>query len=147
MKAKRDHVVPLSRQAVELLAAQKEKTGHGSYVFPSPLDERIHICETGLLAVVKEIASNIGAMTSHGFKAMGSTLLNGHKNHEIEGFILPRYDKDLIEIQLAHLEKDRVRDSYNRRDPYSRIQERREMVQTYADLLDHLRNQYAQSLQ
>ena len=147
MKAKRDHVVPLSRQAVELLAEQKEKTGHGRYVFPSPLDERIHICETGLLAVVKEIAGDTGAMTSHGFKAMGSTLLNGNKNHEIEGFALPRYDKDLIEIQLAHLEKDRVRDSYNRRDPYSRIQERREMVQTYANLLDHLRSQYAQSVQ
>ena len=147
MKAKRDHVVPLSRQAVQLLTEQRGVSGSGQYVFPSPVGAHLHICETNLLDVVKEIAGDTGAMTSHGFKAMGSTLLNGNKNHEIEGFALPRYDKDLIEIQLAHLEKDRVRDSYNRRDPYSRIQERREMVQTYADLLDHLRNQYAQSVQ
>ena len=143
MKAKRDHVVPLSRQAVELLMELKEMTGGGQYVFPSPVGAHIHISETSLLAVVKEIAGDTGAMTSHGFKAMGSTLLNGNKNHEIKGFTLPRYDKDLIEIQLAHIEKNKVRDSYNRRDSYSRIQERRDMMQTYADLLDHLREQYA----
>lgn len=145
MKAKRDHVIPLSRQAVQLLTEQREATGGGRYVFPSPLGAHMHICESSLLDVVKEITGDTGAMTSHGFKAMGSTLLNGNKNHEIKGFTLPRYDKDLIEIQLAHLEKDKVRDSYNRRDPYSRIQERREMVQTYADLLDHLRDRHTQS--
>ena len=49
-------------------------------------------------------------------------------------------------MQLAHTEKDKVRESYNRRDPYSRIEERREMMQTYANLLDYLRDRHRKKL-
>ena len=72
--------------------------------------------------------------------------LNGNKNHEMSGFAMPYYDRDLIEMQLAHTEKDKVRESYNRRDPYSRIEERREMMQTYANLLDYLRDRHRTKL-
>lgn len=76
-----------------------------------------------------------GDFTTHGFRAMASTILNGNKTHEIKGFDLPAYDPDLIEVQLSHAEENKIRKAYNRRDPYARIQERREMLQTYADLL------------
>ena len=82
-----------------------------------------------------------GDFTTHGFRAMASTILNGNKTHEIKGFDLPPYDPELIEIQLSHAEDNKIRKAYNRRDPYARIQERREMVQRYADLLDFLKIQ------
>lgn len=72
--------------------------------------------------------------------------LNGNKNHELCGSAMPYYDRDLIEMQLAHTEKDKVRESYNRRDPYSRREERRGMMQAYADYLDHLRQQHSAKL-
>lgn len=52
---------------------------------------------------------------------------------------LPLFDPDLIEIQLSHAEDTKIRKAYNRRDPYVRIKERREMLQVYADLLDYLK--------
>ena len=82
------------------------------------------------------------ATSTHGFRAMASTILNGNKTHEIKGFDLPPFDPDLIEIQLSHAEDNKIRKAYNRRDPYARIQERREMVQRYADLLFFLKNQF-----
>lgn len=70
---------------------------------------------------------------------MASTILNGNKTYEIKGFDLLPFDPDLIEIQLSHAEDNKIRKAYNRRDPYARIQERRDMLQTYADLLEYLK--------
>lgn len=52
----------------------------------------------------------------------------------------------MIEIQLSHVEDNKIRKAYNRRDPYVRIQERREMLQKYADLLDCLKSLHSLSL-
>lgn len=70
----------------------------------------------------------------------------GNKTHEIKGFDLPTYDPDLIEIQLSHADDNKIRKAYNRRDPYVRIQERREMLQVYANLLDYLKTKHAQQV-
>lgn len=83
-----------------------------------------------------------GDFTTHGFRAMASTILNGDKTHEIKGSDLPAYDPDLIELQLSHAEDNKIRKAYNQRDPYARIQERREMLQVYADLLKHLKSSF-----
>ena len=81
------------------------------------------------------------ATSTHGFRAMASTILNGNKTHDIKGFDLPPFDPDLIEIQLSHAEDNKIRKAYNRHYPYVRIQERREMLQVYADLLEYLKRQ------
>ena len=99
-----------------------------------------------MLMAIRRIGYKAGEFVTHGFRAMGSTLLNGNKSHEIKGFALPYYDKDLIEIQLSHAEDNKIRKAYNRRDHYSRIQERRDMLQNYADLLDFLKKQYREGM-
>ena len=94
----------------------------------------------------QSIAANIAKTTTHGFRATAITLLSGNKNHELHGLALPYYDRDLIEMQLAHTEKDKLRESYNRRDRYSRREEQHGMMQIYANLLDHLREQHSAKL-
>lgn len=143
MKPGFDHVVPLPRQALELIIRLKEFSGNGQYMFPSSDRGRgEHIVTETLLMALRRMKYQPGQFTTHGFRAMASTILNGNKTHEIKGFDMPPYDPDLIEIQLSHAENNKIRKAYNRRDPYVRIQERREMLQVYADLLDHLRRQY-----
>ncbi|MDR0354159.1 MAG: site-specific integrase [Deltaproteobacteria bacterium] len=143
MKPGFDHVVPLSRQAMELITGLKDFSGNGKFMFPASDRARgDHIVTETLLMAFRRMKYQPGQFTTHGFRAMASTILNGNKTHEIKDFNLPPYDPDLIEIQLSHAENNKIRKAYNRRDPYARIQERREMLQVYADLLDHLRRQF-----
>lgn len=146
MKPKCDHVVPLSRQALTLLKRMYEFSGDGQYMFPSGRS-RTHITTASLLMAIRRMKYRTGDFVTHGFRAMASTLLNGNKSHEIQGFDMQAFDSDLIEIQLSHAEKNKIRKAYNRRDPYARIQERREMLQKYADLLDFLKKQHQERSQ
>lgn len=145
MKPGFDHVVPLPRQAVELIKRLHDFSGNGKFMFPSSSRGRgEHITTATLLMALRRMKYQSGDFTTHGFRAMASTILNGNKTHEIKGFDLPPFDPDLIEIQLSHAEDNKIRKAYNRRDPYARIQERRAMLQTYADLLDTLKAQHKQ---
>lgn len=141
-KAKANHVIPLPQQAVVLFKKLKAFSGGGTYMFPSTRSKGAHATPEALLVALRRIKYQPGEFVTHGFRAMASTLLNGNKTHQIKGFDLPPYDKDLIEIQLSHAESNKIRGAYNRRDPYVRIQERRDMLQTYADLLDFLKKQH-----
>ncbi len=125
MKMRRMHIVPLSRQAVALL---KELQGHeidSPYVFPSYMDRSRPISENTLGAALRRMGFPNAEMTAHGFRAMASTLLNERGYHP-----------DLIELQLAHAERNEVRAAYNRA---VRLGERREMMQDWADYLEALR--------
>ena len=140
MKPGFDHVVPLPHQAVELLKKLHHFSGNGKFMFPSSSRGRgEHITTATLLMALRRMKYQSGDFTTHGFRAMASTILNGNKTHEIIGFDLPSYDPELIEVQLSHAEDNKIRKAYNRRDPYARIQERRAMLQTYANLLEHLK--------
>jgi integrase len=146
MKPGFDHVVPLPRQVMELIKQLHYFSGNGKYMFPSSSRGRSeHITTATLVMALRRMKYQSGDFTTHGFRAMASTILNGNKTHEIKGFDLPSYDPDLIEIQLSHAEDNKIRKAYNRRDPYARIKERREMLQTYADLLNFLRAAYVPS--
>ena len=142
MKPGFDHVVPLPRQAVELIKQLKEFSGNGQYMFPASRSKKEHTSTETLRMALRRMKYQAGDFTTHGFRAMASTILNGNKTHEIKGFDLPAYDPDLIEIQLSHAEDNKIRKAYNRRDPYARIQERRVMLQIYADLLEHLKKRF-----
>ena len=127
MKMRVEHVVPLAPQVVELLRQIHPLTGHGKYVFPS-IRALIRgdrpMSENSVNVALRDMGFDRDQMTAHGFRAMASTLLNEH------GF-----RPDAIERQLAHAERDAVRAAYDRSE---HMEERRRMMQWWADFLDGL---------
>jgi integrase len=127
MKMKRPHIVPLSRQALEMLDKVRPLTGHGQYIFPSnraPRGDR-PMSDATVLVALRSMGYTKEQMTAHGFRSMASTLLNEN------GF-----PPDHIERQLAHVEGNSVRAAYNYAEY---LPERRKMMQWWADYLDELR--------
>ena len=123
MKMRESHIVPLSAQAVELLRELHTLTGGQRFLFPNY--RRPKTCMTGTtLNRALERMGYGGKFSGHGFRATASTLLNEM-----------RYRSDLIERQLAHAERDKVRASYNQAQY---LPERKEMMQEWANHLDAL---------
>lgn len=127
MKAKRPHVVPLSDQAAAILQ-ELSKIHESEYLFPSPMSATRCLSDNGILSAIRRMGYTSEEMTGHGFRAMAST------NLEQLG-----YDVRLIEIQLAHADQDQVRAAYKRETHMLRLDERRKMMQHWADYLDGLR--------
>lgn len=125
MKMGEQHIVPLSHQAVAILRELQLLTGGSEYLFPSLRTTKRPISDNTVNAALRRLGYSHDEMTGHGFRAMASTCLNEQGWHP-----------DLIELQLAHAERDKVRAAYNRAE---RLAERRKMVQSWADYLDALR--------
>jgi integrase len=121
----RDHLVPLSRQAVGILREIGKITGDGEFVFPAIGPKRRPISENTLGGALRALGYDHDTMVPHGFRAIASTLM-----HDL-GF--PSTD---IELQLAHADKNKIRAVYNRSE---RIKERTKMMQKWSDHLDKLR--------
>jgi len=129
MKMGMPHMVPLSRQALEILRDLQRHTGRGRFVFPSARGASRHICENAVRVALRAMGYTNEQMTAHGFRAMARTLLD-----EVLGF-----RPDWIEHQLAHAVKDPNGRAYNRT---SHLEGRAGMMQAWADYLDDLRNQH-----
>jgi integrase len=125
-KMRRPHKVPLSPQAVAVLRDLHRITGHGKLLFHSVRTVREPISENTLNAALRRLGYSKEEMTSHGFRATASTLLNE------SGMWHP----DAIERQLAHIEKNDVRRAYARGEHWK---ERVEMSKWWADYLDTLK--------
>jgi integrase len=125
MKMREQHIVPLSRQAVALLRELHTVTGPGKYVFPSAVHADRPISENTVNASLRRLGFPGEEMTGHGFRSMASTCLNEQG-----------WSPDVIELQLAHAERDEVRGAYTRAQ---RLADRRKMMQAWADYLDGLR--------
>jgi len=126
MKMKQAHIVPLCRQAVEILTELKEVTGSGKYVFPSGRSFARPMSENAILAALRRMGYDNSTMSGHGFRAMARTILDEVLH------IRPDY----IEHQLAHAVRDPNGRAYNRT---AHLEERRKMMQTWADYLDKLK--------
>jgi integrase len=126
MKMREPHLVPLSTQAVAILRGLAPLTGNGRYLFPSLRTRERPMSNNTLNAALRRLGYSGEEMTSHGFRTTASTLLNE------QGF-----PPDVIELQLAHKERNKVRAAYNRAQ---RLEERRKMMQAWADYLDGLRS-------
>lgn len=125
MKMRQVHIVPLSNQAVEILRELHTFTGRGRYLFPSPRTNERPFSEVTLLAALPRMGYGKEDMTVHGFRAMASTLLNEQG-----------YNRDWIERQLAHGERNSIRAAYNYAEY---LPERRKMMQEWADYLHTLK--------
>jgi integrase len=121
MKMKAPHLVPLSRQALEVLAAQRRLSGTRELVFPSPYYPGKTLSENTLNSALARMGYK-GVHTAHGFRSLFSTVANecGH-------------DPDVIERQLAHVERNEVRAAYHRAEY---LTHRADLMQWWADYLD-----------
>lgn len=125
MKMRVQHLVPLSKQALKILKDLQPLTGNGRYLFPSLRTTDRPMSENTVNAALRRLGYSSEEMTGHGFRSMASTLLN-----EIG------YNRDWIERQLAHGDRDSVRSAYN----YAEwLPERRNMMQEWSDYLDNLK--------
>jgi len=102
MKAKREHVVPLSKQALDILEVMRPLSGNRQYVFPSRNDPKQPMNSQTANAALKRIGYG-GKLVAHGLRSIASTALNE-----------ANFNPDVIESALAHSDKNEVRRAYNR---------------------------------
>ncbi len=120
-----DHLVPLSKQAINVLVNAQTLTGDGKYVFPSIRSNDRPMSNNTVLAALRRMDFDKTQMTAHGFRAMASTQLYEQG-----------YRSEVIEAQLAHIEGNKVKAAYNRA---KYLIERKKMMQQWADFLDALK--------
>jgi integrase len=125
MKKRLDHIVPLSRQVVEIFEQLKPITGHRRFVFPSVRTSNAPMSESTINGALKRLGFG-DTMTAHGFRSMASTRLNESN----------LFSCDVIERQLAHNDRNAVRAAYNRAQY---LPERIKMMQWWSNYLDSLR--------
>jgi integrase len=118
MKKRRIHIVPLTDQALALLEAIKPYSGHREYVFPADRDPRTH-CNSQTANMALKRMGFEGRLVSHGMRSMASTILNEQG-----------WEPELIEVALAHVDKDEVRNAYNRAEY---IERRRPMMAWWSE--------------
>jgi len=124
MKMKAVHIVPLSKQAIEIIEELKPVTGSGKYLFPSNRTITRPMSDNTVNGALRRLGYTKEEMTAHGFRSIASTLLNEQG-----------WNRDAIERQLAHSERDGVRAAYNYAEY---LPERKRMMQAWADYLDSL---------
>jgi integrase len=125
MKMRVQHIVPLSTQAIAALRDLQQLTGRFALAFPGVRSRIRPMSENTVTAALRRMGYSGEDMTGHGFRSMASTLLNEQG-----------WNRDAIERQLAHGERDAVRAAYN----YAQhLPERRKMMQAWADYLDQLK--------
>lgn len=125
MKMRRPHVVPLSRQAVNIIKEQSIVSAESRYVFPNGRSLRSPMSENAMGVALKANFITPQSHVPHGFRTTASTLLRELK-----------FESELIEMQLAHRTGNSVASIYDRSE---RIPERRKMMERWSDYLDELK--------
>ena len=122
MKKRRPHEVPLSRQAIDLLRGCRAADPYSPLIFPSLRSNRKPLSDNAANSALRKIGYSRDQMVSHGFRSSASTILNRRK-----------FDREVIEMQLAHCPEDRIRSIYNRDKMWS---DRVRLMQRWADMLE-----------
>lgn len=131
MKTNVDFVCPLPKQAIELIKQIEPYSRHRSeFVFPSRQRKDIGVSGATLSANLNKLGYQ-DRHTFHGFRSMFSTI--AYEYYKEHGF-----HSDIIESCLAHKEKNRVKAAYNRESKYKYFEEKKELMQWWADWLDKL---------
>ena len=126
MKMKQPHIVPLSRQAINILKELQPLTGYGRYLFPCHRSPLRCMSNNALNAGLRRLGFTKEEATAHGFRASARTILDE----------VLKVRPDFIEHQLSHSVRDALGTAYNRT---SHLDERKKMMQTWADYLDNLK--------
>ncbi len=127
MKKKREHLVPLSRQALTILNDLHPLTKESRYIFPTVRSLSRPMSENTLSAALQRLGFSKEEHCPHGFRTMASTRL-----HEMG------WNSKTIETQLAHIDQNKIRGIYNRA---KYLEERTRMMQAWADYLDALKQE------
>jgi integrase len=127
MKMGQPHIIPLCRQAIEILKDLQPITARSLYIFPSARGASRPLSENGVRTALRNIGYTNEQMTPHGFRAMARTLLDEVLEVPVEW----------IEQQLAHAVRDANGRAYNRT---RHLKQRKEMMQRWGDYLDQLRS-------
>jgi len=130
-KMRREHHVPLSRQAVEIIKHMKTLFGDGQHVFPSMMSGKKLLSENSMNSALRRMGVGDSEHTAHGFRSSASSILNESG----------KFSADAIEAQLAHVDGSKVRRIYNRATYWD---ERVQMMQWWADMLDEERTRKAE---
>lgn len=126
MKMRKEHIVPLSSQAIEILENQKEIVGHWPLVFPSTVRPKQPISNNTILGAIKRMGYQ-GRMTGHGFRALAMSTIKQELN----------YRHEVVDRQLAHAPRNKIDKAYDRAQF---LEERAKMMQDWADYLDKVGN-------
>lgn len=124
MKMKRPHIIPLSSHCRRVIDALRDVTGVGRWLFPSARSGSGCMSENGVRIALRSMGFTRDIITAHGFRAMFSTVANEH------GF-----NRDVIERQLSHVERNHIRGAYNHAEY---MEERVRLMEWWADYLDAL---------
>lgn len=130
MKMKREHLVPISDQVQRLLREIRQFSGNCEHIFPSPKHKSRSIASNTLNSSLRRMGFSKEEVTFHGFRTTASTLLRETPGAHRE------YTDSAIEMQLAHLDDNKVRIAY---DKSQRLRERARMMQIWSDMLDGFR--------
>lgn len=125
MKMRKDHIVPLSKQALSILAQLKELNGSRLYVFPSQRNPKSHMSNNAILVALDRMGYR-GQHTGHGFRALAMSAIKERLG----------YRHEVIDRQLAHSHRSQINAAYDRAEF---LDERTIMMQSWADLIDQLR--------
>jgi len=126
MKMKRMHLVPLSKQTFAIFQKLSKRYTVGAFVFPGARNNNKPITPDSLRNAIRKLDIGKDKFTTHSFRSMASTRLN-----ELN------YKGDVIEMQLSHSPKDKIRSAYNHAEY---LPERKKMMQDWSDYLDKLQN-------
>ena len=127
-KTETQHIVPLARQAVEMLRELHPLTGHGKYVFHGERDHDRPMSDNAIRSALRRMGWGNDEMTPHGFRAMASTILDNMG-----------YKQEWLERQLAHEEANKIKAAYKRDMFRMYLPERTAMMQSWANYLDTLK--------
>ena len=126
MKMRLPHIVPLSRQALAILRKQNEMTGNWAWIFPNQVEPRRCMSNNTILKALKRLGYK-GRMTGHGFRALAMSTIKEKLG----------YRHEVVDRQLAHAPRSKVEAAYDRA---AFLDERRRMMQDWADYLEQLAN-------
>lgn len=122
MKSKREHIVPLSPKVLQILEEVKQLSGRSNFLFPGRNSEKPMSNNTMLYALYRLGYKN--KMCGHGFRSVASTVFNDNE-----------FNEKVIEMQLAHIEKDRTKAAYNRA---KYLTQRKELMNWWSDYLSQI---------
>jgi len=134
MKTKIEFVLPLPPQVIELLEEIQEYKLSDKYIFPSTRYRDRPMSDNTLTGAIRRMGYTKDEFVPHGFRSMFSTVANTRANHEGVD------QRDIIEALLAHKEKNKIREAYNRTSNRDLIEPMREVIEWYANFLEGVKN-------